>query len=431
MSKVIQLKNGRVLDPLQQRDEVSDLWFADGVVHETNPGGDVEAIDCQGKWVCPGLIDTQVHLCEPGLTAKENIESGTTAAAAGGFTSVLALPGNAPPADDVNRIFWVQQRVQETAKVNVFLTGCASKGKEGKTLAPIGSMAQAGIVAVTDHQYCLQDNELMRRALEYSSMFNAPVMDRCRDLSLSPQGVMNEGYWSALLGMRGWPAMAEEIIVERDALLADNANARVHCMSISTAGSVQLIEQAKKKGIQITASVTPHHLLLTDEVVQSFDTKFKVDPPLRTPDDVAALRKGLREGIIDVLASDHHPHCSYEKEVEFDDAPFGVVGLETAVGIYLTHLVHSGVLSPLEWLALVTSNPAKLFQMDRGSLQSGAPADVTVIDPELVWKVTPESFLSKSRNSPFIGEELKGRAVRTFIAGRERWNLEEGLKDDE
>jgi dihydroorotase len=427
MSGAICLKGGRILDPQEKRDEVGDLWIESGKIVDAPTVGDVETVDCQGYWICPGLIDTQTLLCEPGMTARETIATGTAAAAAGGFTSVVAMPGNKPPVDDVNRIFWLQQRVRETAHVRVHLTGCVSKGQEGANLAPMGSMARSGIVAVTDDPHCLQDSELMRRALEYSTMFQIPVLDRCRDLSLSPGGVMNEGYWSVVLGLRGWPAMAEETMVERNILLAGNANAHIHCMSISTAGSVRLVREAKQQGIRITASTTPHHLLLTDELLQSFDTKYKVEPPLRTPDDIAALRAGLREGIIDILASDHNPHRAYQKEVEFDDAPCGVSSLETAVGVYLTHLVHSGVMEPLEWLETVTVHPARVFGLDEGSLSAGKTADVTVIDPERRWVVDPEKFYSKSQCTPFEGEELRGRAILTFAKGRQVWHIDSGI----
>lgn len=422
MKPAIYLKGGRILDPHRKRDETGDLWIEDGKIVASPSSAEVETIDCQGHWVCPGLIETQTLLCEPGLTARETIATGSAAAAAGGFTSLVAMPGNKPPVDDVNRIFWLQQRARETARVRIHLTGCISKGQEGTTLAPMGSMARSGIVAVTDDPFCLQDSELMRRALEYSTMFGIPVLDRCRDMTLSPGGVMNEGYWSAVLGLRGWPAMAEETMVERNILLAANAGAHIHCMSISTAGSVRLVREAKEQGIRITASTTPHHLLLTDELLQTFDTRYKVAPPLRTPDDVAALRAGLREGVIDVLASDHTPHRLYQKEVEFDDAPFGVSSLETAVGVYLTHLVHNGVMEPLEWLAAVTVHPARVFGLAEVTLEPGADADVIVIDPQHRWTVDPSSFYSKSQCTPFEGEELTGRVILTFAKGRQVWH---------
>ncbi len=427
MSKAICLKGGRILDSGRKRDAIGDLWIEEGKIVVGPSTAEVETVDCEGFWICPGLIDSQALFCEPGMTARETIATGTAAAAAGGFTSVVAMPGNKPPVDDVNRIFWLQQRVRETACVQVHLTGCISKGQEGTMLAPMGSMVRSGIVAVTDDPHCLQDSELMRRALEYSTMFGIPVLDRCRDLSLSPGGVINEGYWSAVLGLRGWPAMAEETIVERNILLAANANAHIHCMSISTAGSVRLVREAKEQGIRITASTTPHHLLLTDELLQSFDARYKVDPPLRTPDDVAALRAGLREGVIDVLASDHTPHRLYQKEVEFDDAPCGVSSLETAVGIYLTHLVHNGVMKPLDWLAAVTVHPARVFGLDKSTLDPGAAADVTVIDPQHRWVVNPELFHSKSQSTPFEREELTGRVILTFAKGEQVWHIDRGI----
>ncbi|MEM6821063.1 MAG: dihydroorotase [Verrucomicrobiota bacterium] len=422
MNRLI-LKGGRVLDPASGKDEVTNLYIRDGVLSEPfAEERDVQSMDLnENIWVCPGMIDSMVHLCEPGTSARETVETGTQAAAAGGFTSVINMPGNSPPTDEVHRLIWVQERIRNKAQVNVFPTATISRGMEGKLLAPVGSLFKAGAVALTDHKHCLENNELMRRALEYASMFDIPILDHCRDTSLSSDGVMNEGYWSTVLGLRGWPCIAEEIIVSRNALLAELTGARVHCLQVTTSGSLRVLKEAKDRGVSISCSATPHHLALSDDLLADYDTSYKVSPPLRIESDSEALRKAAKSGVIDFLCSDHSPYCVYEKEVEFDYAPFGGPGLETAVGASLQSLVHQQSMSPMDWVKLWTINPAKYFKLDKGTLGVGAAADVTVINPDCEWVVNPKQFCSKSKISPFAGRALKGRAIYTIVNGNVVW----------
>jgi dihydroorotase len=425
MSALI-LKNGRLLDPVSGTDEVGDLYLKDGVISEPFPEGEAETtIELEGReWVCPGFIDSMVHLCEPGMTSRESIETGTAAAAAGGFTAVINMPGNAPPTDEVHRLLWVKNRVREVAQVKVHCTATVSRGMEGELLAPIGSLHREGAVALTDHTRCLQNNELMRRALEYASMFDIPILDHCRDESLSPGGVMNEGYWSTLLGLRGWPSIAEEIMVTRNGLLAELTGGRIHCLQVTTVGSLRILREARERKIRLTGSATPHHLCLSDEELANYQTVFKFSPPLRTVADRDHLREAVKAGVIEFLCSDHSPHCTYEKEVEFDDAPFGAPGVETAVGATLTALVHEAGQEPLDYVALWTSRPAAYFGVGSPGLTIGSPADISVIDPDLDWTVEPKNFLSRSKMSPFSGRSLKGKAIYTIVDGALIWKNE-------
>jgi dihydroorotase len=421
------LRGGRVIDPANGIDESRDVFIAGGKLAarlEAKQEKDARVISVEGLAVCPGLIDVHVHLREPGQSAKETIETGTKAAAAGGFTSVVAMPNTSPVADGASTIAWIKQRAAETGVVNVFPTGCISQGMKGEMLAPIGSLAKAGVVAISDDGNCVQNNELMRRALEYARMFDLPVMDHCQDYNMTAGGVMNEGYWSALLGLRGWPAAAEEMIILRNALLAELTGARVHCQHVTTAGGVRILREAKERGVPISGEVCPHHLALTDKCLQGYDTNFKMNPPLRTPRDVEALKQGIADGTIEILASDHAPHCAFEKEVEFDDAPFGILGLETQVGLFITELVETGVITLPEFVRKMTANPEKLLRLGRGTLAAGAPADITVIDPKRRWAVDKNRFQSKSRNTPFHGMELTGRSVLTIVSGRVVWDLD-------
>ncbi|MFH1066708.1 MAG: dihydroorotase [bacterium] len=424
------LKGGRVIDPSQGIDEQRDLFIVDGKISNRPPfsGSEIpKIIDVRGKVVCPGLIDMHVHLREPGQSSKETIRSGSQAAAAGGFTSIVAMPNTSPPADAPNTIAWITQRAKETAVVNVFPTGCISQGMKGELLAPIGSLVKEGVVAVTDDGHCIQSNGLMRRALEYCKMFDIPVLDHCQDYSLSAEGVMHEGFWSMVLGLRGWPSVAEEVIVARNALLAELTGARVHCQHLTAAGSVRILREAKRRGVPISGEVCPHHIALTDDALEGYNTNCKVNPPLRSQQDVDALLEGIVDGTIEYLASDHAPHCSYEKEVEFDYAPCGMVGLETELGLFLTHLVHEQIISLPDLISKLTHAPAQFLKLNRGTLQAGSIADVTVIDPDLEWTVDSSEFHSLGRNTPFNGAKLKGRAVMTLVKGEVVWNLEEGF----
>jgi len=421
------LKQGRIVDPANSRDEIGDLAIVDGKIAPAIPANETAAeIDCRGLVVAPGLIDLHVHLREPGQSAKETIATGARAAAAGGFTSVVCMPNTSPAVDSPSVVTWIHEKAQREACVNVFTTGAITRGIAGEELAPIGSMARAGIVALTDDGHCVQNHELMRRALEYARMFQLPVLDHCQEYTLVGKGVMHEGYWSTLLGLPGWPSAGEELIVMRNILLADLCGTPIHCQHLSSGGSVRLIRDARARGVPISAEVCPHHIALTDESLQGYDTNFKMNPPLRTQADIDALIQGIADGVITILASDHAPHCAYEKEVEFDMAPFGIVGLETEVGLFLDILVHKTKAIDLPRLiALLTIEPARLLRLDRGTLSVGAPGDVTVIDPSLEWTVDAAAFQSRSANTPFHKRELKGRAVRTIVAGRTVWPLNE------
>src|SRR4051795_13325178 len=334
------IRNGRIIDPANQRDEVADLFINDGRIVTDVDARDAETIDATGLIVAPGLIDIHVHLREPGFSWKETIETGARAAAAGGFTTIVCMPNTSPVADSPSTITWLRDRAAETACVNVLATGAISKNLAGEELAPIGSLAQAGVVAITDDGHCIQNNELMRRAVEYARMIGVPVLDHCQDYNLVGKGVVHEGYWSTLLGLPGWPGAGEEVIVARNILLAELCDHHIHCQHISSAGSVRLLREARARGVKVSGEVCPHHLALTDESIQNFDTNFKMNPPLRTEADVAALLEGIADGTLSILASDHAPHANFEKEVEFDQAPFGILGLETELGLFIDLLVH-------------------------------------------------------------------------------------------
>src|SRR5213083_1333019 len=333
------IRNGRVIDPANKRDEIADLLIVDGKVAPVSQLSTLniqpDEIDARNLIVCPGLIDMHVHLREPGFSHKETIESGARAAAAGGFTTVICMPNTSPAADDPSTIAWIKDRAAAVACVNVLPTGAISKNLAGEELAPIGSLAQAGVVAITDDGHCVQNHELMRRAVEYARMVGVPVLDECRDYNLVGSGVVNEGYWSTLLGLPGWPAAGEEVIVMRNILLAELCDHQVHCLHLTTAGSVRLLREARARGVKISGEVCPHHIALTDEAIQDFDTKCKMNPPLRSQADVNALMEGIADGTLSILASDHAPHADFEKEVAFDAAPFGIIGLETEFGLFL------------------------------------------------------------------------------------------------
>ena len=422
------IRHGRIIDPANQRDEIGDVFILNGRIADKSELSDQESafeeIDARGLIVAPGLIDIHVHLREPGFGWKETIESGARAAAAGGFTTVVCMPNTSPVADSPSTIAWIKNRAAEGACVNVVPTGAISQGLAGEALAPIGSLAQAGVVAITDDGHCIQNNELMRRAVEYARMVGVPILDHCQDYNLVGNGVVHEGYWSTLLGLPGWPAAGEEAIVARNILLAELCDHPIHCQHISAAGSVRLLREARGRGVKISGEVCPHHIALTDESIQNFDTNCKMNPPLRTERDVAALLEGIADGTLDILASDHAPHAKFEKEVEFDQAPFGILGLETELGLFIDLLVHKTKTIALPRLIeMFTANPAQLLHLPAGTLSVGATADVTLIDPELEWAVDANAFESLSRNTPFDGWKLKGRAVRTIVGGKTVWDL--------
>jgi dihydroorotase len=426
------IRGGRIIDPASGRDEVGDLLVIEGRIStRTDLPHDiaVPVIEAAGLIVTPGLIDMHVHLREPGGSQKETIATGTRAAAAGGFTSIVAMPNTNPPADGPNTIALMRQRALEAAYVNVFMTGCITVGMKGEQLAPLGALHKAGVVAITDDGHCVQNNEVMRRALDYARMFDLPTLDHCQDYHLSAGGVMHEGYWSTVLGLPGWPRVAEDMIVARNILLSELTGARIHVQHLSSAGAVQLVREAKQRNVKISAEAMPHHLALTDAALEHYDTRFKMNPPLRERSDQEALLAGLADDTIEILASDHAPHASYEKEVEFADAPFGIVGLETELGLFIKLLIDDRVLDWPQLLAKLTINPARLLGLDRGTLAPGVPADITVIDPLRSWTVDAEKFHSLGRNTPFHGWELPGRATHTVVDGEVVWSLDEEFAD--
>ncbi|MCX7712181.1 MAG: dihydroorotase [Chthoniobacterales bacterium] len=421
------IRNGRIIDPANQRDEIADLFIQSGVIIGDPPAKlptETQTLDASGLIVAPGLIDIHVHLREPGAPHKETIESGTFAAAAGGFTSVLAMPNTSPPCDSPAAVMWLLQRILQKSSVRVFIAGAITKSLAGEELAPIGSMLKAGIVAITDDGHCVQNHEVMRRALEYASMFQLPVLDHCQDYNLSADGVMHEGQWSLRLGLQGWPRIAEEVIVARNILLAELCSTPIHIQHVSSAGSVRLLREASARKLKITAEVCPHHLWFTDEKLQNFDSTFKVNPPLRERHDIEALLEAIVEGTITIFASDHAPHANYEKEVEIDHAPFGMTGLETELAAFATLLIHRE--RAIDWprlIACYTVNPARLLKLNLGTLTAGAPADLTLISPNLRWTFDRNQSFSLSKNTPFHGCEFVGRAVQTIVAGRTIWKL--------
>jgi dihydroorotase len=444
------ITGGRVIDPANKFDAAADLLILNGKISAVGKNlsapDKIEVLDATGKVVCPGLIDLHVHLREPGQTAKENLATGTAAAARGGFTSVVCMPNTSPSIDNAGTVALIHERAAREAVVNLFITGAITKGIAGEELAPIGSLKKAGVVAITDDGHCVQNNELMRRACEYARMFDLPVMDHCQDYSLVTEGVMHEGVWSTMLGLRGWPAAGEEMIVARNVLLAALTGAKIHCQHLSTAGSVALIREAKKRGVPISGEACPHHFVLTDAAIAgsakfwsvdgkelaesqvdelpawpAYDTNFKMNPPLRPARDRDAILEGLADGTIEILCSDHAPHCDYEKEVEFDYAPFGITGLETELALSLMQLVHTKRISLADMISKFTVAPARLLNLPKGTLSAGADGDVTIFDPDAEWVFQAQESASKSKNSPFNGWKLKGRAVATIVAGKKVW----------
>jgi len=422
MAKKYLLKGGRFIDPSTKSDMVADILIVDGIIHSMKPSiappADCEIIDLRGKIVAPGFVDMHVHLREPGFEHKETIETGTLSAAHGGFTAVCCMPNTNPAIDDESIVHFVhsQGKLVNKGIVDVYPVGAVTKGRAGKELSSIAELVQAGAVGLSDDGAPVFDAEIMRRALEYAGMFDVPVIQHCEEPSLVRGGVMNEGLVATELGLPGIPPVAEEIMIARDILLTEYTRSRYHVAHMSTAGSVKLVREAKRKGIAITCEVTPHHFTLTDDVVRSFDTNTKMNPPLRTRDDVEAIKQGIREGIVDVIASDHAPHSLDEKDVDYLQAPFGIVGLETAIGLAITELVASNVISFSQLIEKFSTNPRKIIKRPI-DIREGSSANLTFVDPEIQWKVEVSRFKSKSKNSPFDGKVLKGRAVGIFNHG--------------
>ncbi len=419
MSRLL-IQNGRVLDPSQSMDRVTNLLIEDGKIaaYDVSPSDSVEVLDASNKIVAPGLIDMHVHLREPGREEDETIETGTAAALAGGFTSIACIPNTDPPIDSQGAVEFVLDLANRADHANVFVIACVSKNREGKELAEIGQLCQAGAVAFSDDGAPVYDAELMRWAFEYCLMFDKPVLNHPEILELTKRGVMHEGVVSLELGLPGIPAAAEDVMVSRDIALAEATGGRLHIMHVSTAGSVEALRRAKKRNVRVTAEVTPHHFTLTDECLRSFDSNYKMNPPLRSRDHVEACIAALADGTLDVIASDHAPHAQEKKMRELDLAPFGIVGLETCLGLVVTKLIAPGHLDWPTALAKLTINPASILGIPKGTLAIGADADVTIIDPDVRWKVDPRQFRSKSINTPFAGWELQGRATTVIVGGR-------------
>jgi dihydroorotase len=414
------IQNGRVIDPSQQMDRVANLLVVDGRVaaFDVQPGGEQTIIDASGKIVCPGLIDMHVHLREPGQEEDETIESGTAAALAGGFTSIACMPNTEPTIDSQGVVDFIRHQAAQADNCSVFVVACVSKGREGKELAEIGQLVKAGAVAFSDDGSPIYNPELMRRAFEYCLMFDKPVLNHPEIRELTEHGVMHEGLTSLILGLSGMPAAAEDVMASRDIALAEATGGRFHLMHVSTAGSVDVVRRAKRRGVRVTTEATPHHFTLSDECLRSFDSNFKMNPPLRGKEHVEAVIAGLADGTIDVIATDHAPHAKEKKMQELDQAPFGVIGLETALGLVVTKLIRPGYLDWSSAIQKMTINPARILGVNKGTLAIGADADITIINPDVRWKVDPTQFRSKSTNSPFIGWELTGRAETVILAGR-------------
>ena len=427
----ILIEGGRVIDPANTVDAVLDVLIEDGRIAAVGPPRSARdaappdrVLDARGKVVCPGFVDLHVHLREPGREDKETIATGTRAAARGGFTSVCCMPNTNPVNDNQSVTEFILDRAKREGSVNVFPVGAITKGQQGEELAEIGELVRAGCVAISDDGKPVMNAEVMRRALEYAGMFGTPVVQHAEDLHLTGKGVMHEGLVSTELGMQGIPAASEAVIVARDLLLAELAGSHYHVAHITTAEAVRLVRDAKAKGLKVTCEVCPHHFALSDDAVRSFNTNAKMSPPLRSTRHVEAIKAALRDGTIDAIATDHAPHTLQEKEQEFDYAPNGIIGLETAFGLTVTMVVEAEVLSLSQAIARLTCEPARVFSLPKGTLSVGADADVTIVDPTREWVVDVKRFASKSRNSPFHGWKLRGEVLATIVGGKVVWELE-------
>ena len=426
MNRPILLRGGRVIDPSQQLDERFDLLLVDGRVAQMGLALAVpdiaQVLDVAGMVVAPGFVDLHVHLREPGDEHKETIASGARAAVAGGFTSICAMPNTRPPIDNPAAVGFVRAEGERAGFAHVYPVGAVSVGLEGEEMTEIGELVAAGAIAVSDDGRPVWDSGLLRRTMSYINAFDIPYFSHSEDPGLSANGVMNDGPVSTALGLRGIPNAAEDAAIARDCIIAELTGGHLHILHVATRGAVEIIQAAKTRGVRVTAEVTPHHLALTDEAVRGYRTEAKMNPPLRSAADVSAVRDALVEGVIDCIATDHAPHHYEDKDREFDDAPFGIVGLESALGVCVKELVVGGRLDLPELISRVACRPAQIAGLPGGTLAEGSPADVVVFDPEERWTCRPEEFLSLSRNTPFAGEQLVGRVVMTMVDGRPVFN---------
>lgn len=426
MSQLL-IRNGRVIDPASATDTVADILIQDGVIAAVEAGltaADAEVFNASGLIVSPGFIDMHVHLREPGIEHAETIETGARAAAAGGFTSICCMPNTLPVNDNATVTSYIVERARKYAVTNVFPIGAITKNSAGEELAAIGSMKAAGVVAISDDGRPVMNARVMRRAMEFARSFDLPVIDHCEDLNLSAGGDMHEGFESVRLGLRGIPACSEDVMVARDILLAQLTGARFHVAHISTQNAMAMVAHAKRHALPVTCEATPHHFALTDAQMPPYDSNFKMKPPLRTACDAGAVVDGIVAGAVDAIATDHAPHPGSEKMQEFEKCPFGVIGLETALGLALEHLVHTGKIPLARLVALLTTGPARVLHLDRGTLAVGAPGDVTIFSTDLEWTYDVNQSFSKSRNSPFDGHTFRGGPVATIVDGAMVWQRE-------
>jgi dihydroorotase len=419
MTRIL-IQNGRLIDPSQNLDRITNLLVENGKIaaYEARADNADQVIDASGKIVAPGLVDLSSQLGEPGREEDETIRTGTAAAVAGGFTSIVCLPNTEPPIDSQASVEFIHQKAARAGNCHVLVAGCVSKDRAGKELAEIGSLIEAGAVALTDAPRPIQNSELLRRALEYCLMFDKPILSHTEDWELSHDGVMHEGKVSMVLALAGLPTEAEDVMASRDIRLAEATGGRLHLLNVSSASSVDQIRRVKSRGVNITAGIVPINAVLTDECLRSFDANFKLNPPLRSQDHVDACLAGLVDGTIDVISSGHTPRAVEKKMLELDRAPFGMVALETTLGLVITKLIEPGHLDWMTALAKLTINPARVLGIDKGTLRIGADADIAIIAPNESWTVDPKQFRSKSTNTPLAGWTLRGRAVQTLVGGR-------------
>jgi len=422
----ILIQNGRVIDPSQNLDRRTNVLIEDGRIagFDVSANGQQTIIDAQGKIVAPGLVDMHTNLREPGREDDETIATGTAAALAGGITSVACLPNTEPPIDTQATVEFIKHQAALADNCHVFVVACVSKNRAGKELAELGQLVQAGAVAFSDGDAPVSNPELMRRAFEYALMFDRPILNHAEALELTAGGVMHQGLVSLVLGLPGMPAAAEDVMTSRDVSLAESTGGRIHAMRVSTSGSVEVIRRAKRRNVRVTAEVCPHHFTLTDECLRTFDANYKTNPPLRGRQDVEALIAALADGTIDCIASDHSPYAPEKKMQELDLAPFGIVGLETMLGLVVSELIEPGHLDWAAALSKMTINPARILGIDKGTLAVGADADVTIIDPAVRWTVDPARFRSKNANTPFAGRTLVGRADTVIVGGRVKYRAD-------